>query len=124
MRLAAPFFMIYVATSYFLAAALLCLYFAINSISLIKKRQLVIFMSSIEIFLGAIVVVYSILNQIYILTFLFGILMIVAIPFIFSKNVRDQMFHGVETMDFNYELFAFFYYALLGSLIYFFLLVQ
>lgn len=124
MRLAAPFFMIYVATSYFLAAALLCLYFAINSISLIKKRQLVIFMSSIEIFLGAIVVVYSILNQIYILTFLFGILMIVAIPFIFSKNVRDQMFHDVETMDFNYELFAFFYYALLGSLIYFFLLVQ
>ena len=124
MRLAAPFFMIYVATSYFLAAALLCLYFAINSISLIKKRQLFIFMSSIEIFLGAIVVVYSILNQIYILTFLFGILMIFAIPFIFSKNVRDQMFHGVETMDFNYELFAFFYYALLGSLIYFFLLVQ
>lgn len=124
MRLAAPFFMIYIATSYFLAAALLCLYFAINSISLIKKRQLVIFMSSIEIFLGAIVVVYSILNQIYILTFLFGILMIVAIPFIFSKNVRDQMFHDVETMDFNYELFAFFYYALLGSLIYFFLLVQ
>ena len=124
MRLAAPFFMIYVATSYFLAAALLCLYFAINSISLIKKRQLFIFMSSIEIFLGAIVVVYSILNQIYILTFLFGILMTVAIPFIFSKNVRDQMFHDVETMDFNYELFAFFYYALLGSLIYFFLLVQ
>ena len=124
MRLAAPFFMIYIATSYFLAAALLCLYFAINSISLIKKRQLVIFMSSIEIFLGAIVVVYSILNQIYILTFLFGILMIVAIPFIFSKNVRDQMFHDVETMDFNYELFAFVYYALLGSLIYFFLLVQ
>lgn len=124
MRLAAPFFMIYIATSYFLAAALLCLYFAINSISLIKKRQLVIFMSSIEIFLGAIVVVYSMLNQIYILTFLFGILMIVAIPFIFSKNVRDQMFHDVETMDFNYELFAFFYYALLGSLIYFFLLVQ
>ncbi len=124
MRLAAPFFMIYIATSYFLAAALLCLYFAINSISLIKKRQLVIFMSSIEIVLGAIVVVYSILNQIYILTFLFGILMIVAIPFIFSKNVRDQMFHDVETMDFNYELFAFFYYALLGSLIYFFLLVQ
>tara|TARA_A200000113_G_scaffold57940_1_gene49213 strand:+ start:962 stop:1336 length:375 start_codon:yes stop_codon:yes gene_type:complete len=123
-RLAAPFFMIYIATSYFLAAALLCLYFAINSISLIKKRQLVIFMSSIEIFLGAIVVVYSMLNQIYILTFLFGILMIVAIPFIFSKNVRDQMFHDVETMDFNYELFAFFYYALLGSLIYFFLLVQ
>lgn len=124
MRLAAPFFMIYIATSYFLAAALLCLYFAINSISLIKKRQLVIFMASIEIFLGAIVVVYSILNQIYILTFLFGILMIVAIPFIFSKNVRDQMFHDVETIDFNYELFAFFYYALLGSLIYFFLLVQ
>ena len=124
MRLAAPFFMIYIATLYFLAAALLCLYFAINSISLIKKRQLVIFMSSIEIFLGAIVVVYSILNQIYILTFLFGILMIVAIPFIFSKNVRDQMFHDVETIDFNYELFAFFYYALLGSLIYFFLLVQ
>ena len=124
MRLAAPFFMIYIATSYFLAAALLCLYFAINSISLIKKRQLVIFMSSIEIVLGAIVVVYSILNQIYILTFLFGILMIVAIPFIFSKNVRDQMFHDVETIDFNYELFAFFYYALLGSLIYFFLLVQ
>ena len=124
MRLAAPFFMIYIATSYFLAAALLCLYFAINSISLIKKRQLFIFMSSIEIFLGAIVVVYSILNQIYILTFLFGILMIFAIPFIFSKNVRDQMFHGVETMDFNYELFAFFYYALLGSLIYIFLLVQ
>ena len=124
MRLAAPFFMIYIATSYFLAAALLCLYFAINSISLIKKRQLFIFMSSIEIFLGAIVVVYSILNQIYILTFLFGILMIFAIPFIFSKNVRDQMFHDVETMDFNYELFAFFYYALLGSLIYIFLLVQ
>ena len=124
MRLAAPFFMISIATTYFLAVALLCLYFAINSISLIKKRQLVIFMSSIEIFLGAIVVVYSILNQIYILTFLFGILMIVAIPFIFSKNVRDQMFHDVETMDFNYELFAFFYYALLGSLIYFFLLVQ
>jgi|TARA_X000000950_G_scaffold4757_1_gene4953 hypothetical protein len=116
--------MIYIATTYFLAAALLCLYFAINSISLIKKRQLVIFMASIEIFLGAIVVVYSILNQIYILTFLFGILMIVAIPFIFSKNVRDQMFHDVETIDFNYELFAFFYYALLGSLIYFFLLVQ
>ena len=118
------FFMILIATTYFLAAALMSLYFAINSISLIKKRQLVIFMSSIEIFLGAIVVVYSILNQIYILTFLFGILMIVAIPFIFSKNVRDQMFHDVETMDFNYELFAFFYYALLGSLIYFFLLVQ
>ena len=124
MRLDAPFFMISKATTYFLAVALLCLYFAINSISLIKKRQLVIFMSSIEIFLGAIVVVYSILNQIYILTFLFGILMIVAIPFIFSKNVRDQMFHDVETMDFNYELFAFFYYALLGSLIYIFLLVQ
>ena len=118
------FFMILIATTYFLAAALMSLYFAINSISLIKKRQLVIFMSSIEIFLGAIVVVYSILNQIYILTFLFGILMIVAIPFIFSKNVRDQMFHDVETMDFNYELFAFVYYALLGSLIYFFLLVQ
>ena len=118
------FFMILIATTYFLAAALMSLYFAINSISLIKKRQLVIFMSSIEIFLGAIVVVYSILNQIYILTFLFGILMIAAIPFIFSKNVRDQMFHDVETMDFNYELFAFFYYALLGSLIYFFLLVQ
>ena len=118
------FFMILIATTYFLAAALMSLYFAINSISLIKKRQLVIFMSSIEIFLGAIVVVYSILNQIYILTFLFGILMIVAIPFIFSKNVRDQMFHDVETIDFNYELFAFFYYALLGSLIYFFLLVQ
>mgnify|MGYP001210055148 FL=1 len=116
--------MILIATTYFLAAALMSLYFAINSISLIKKRQLVIFMSSIEIVLGAIVVVYSILNQIYILTFLFGILMIVAIPFIFSKNVRDQMFHDVETMDFNYELFAFFYYALLGSLIYFFLLVQ
>ena len=118
------FFMILIATTYFLAAALMSLYFAINSISLIKKRQLVIFMASIEIFLGAIVVVYSILNQIYILTFLFGILMIVAIPFIFSKNVRDQMFHDVETMDFNYELFAFVYYALLGSLIYFFLLVQ
>ena len=116
--------MILIATTYFLAAALMCLYFAINSISLIKKRQLIMFMSSIEIVLGAIVVVYSILNNIYILTVLFGILMIAGIPFIFSKNVRDQMFQDIETMDFNYELFAFFYYALLGSLIYFFLLVQ
>ena len=115
--------MILVATSYFLIAALISLYFAINSISLIKKRQLIMFMSSIEIVLGAIVVFYSILNNIYILTFLFGILMIAGIPFIFSKNVRDQMFQDIETMDFNYELFAFFYYALLGSLIYFFLLV-
>ena len=81
------------------------------------------FMSSIEIVLGAIVVVYSILNNIYILTFLFGILMIAGIPFVFRENVRDQMFQDIETMDFNYELFAFFYYALLGSLVYFFLLV-
>jgi hypothetical protein len=81
-------------------------------------------MSFIEVFLGAIVLVYSILNKIYILTFLFGILVIAGIPFVFSKHVRDQMFSEIETMDFNYELFAFFYYALLGSLIYFFLLVQ
>jgi len=81
-------------------------------------------MSTVEIVLGAIVVVYSILNNIYILASLFGILMIAGIPFIFSKNIRDQMFQDMETMDFNYELFAFFYYALLGSLTYFFLLVQ
>ena len=124
MRLAAPFFMIYIVTTYFFVAALLSLYFAINSISLIKKRQLILAMSFIEVFLGAIVLVYSILNKIYILTFLFGILVIAGIPFVFSKHVRDQMFSEIETMDFNYELFAFFYYALLGSLIYFFLLVQ
>ena len=124
MRLAAPFSMIYIVTTYFFVAALLSLYFAINSISLIKKRQLILAMSFIEVFLGAIVLVYSILNKIYILTFLFGILVIAGIPFVFSKHVRDQMFSEIETMDFNYELFAFFYYALLGSLIYFFLLVQ
>ena len=118
------FFMIYIVTTYFFVAALLSLYFAINSISLIKKRQLILVMSFIEVVLGAIVLVYSILNKIYILTFLFGILVIAGIPFVFSKNVRDQMFCEIETMDFNYELFAFFYYALLGSLIYFFLLVQ
>ena len=116
--------MIYIVTTYFFVAALLSLYFAINSISLIKKRQLILVMSFIEVFLGAIVLVYSILNKIYILTFLFGILVIAGIPFVFSKYVRDQMFREIETMDFNYELFAFFYYALLGSLIYFFLLVQ
>lgn len=124
MRLAAPFFMILIATTFYLVAALISLYFAINSISLIKKRQLILAMSFIEVFLGAIVLVYSILNKIYILTFLFGILVIAGIPFVFSKHVRDQMFSEIETMDFNYELFAFFYYALLGSLIYFFLLVQ
>ena len=118
------FSMIYIVTTYFFVAALLSLYFAINSISLIKKRQLILAMSFIEVFLGAIVLVYSILNKIYILTFLFGILVIAGIPFVLSKHVRDQMFSEIETMDFNYELFAFFYYALLGSLIYFFLLVQ
>ena len=118
------FSIIYIVTTYFFVAALLSLYFAINSISLIKKRQLILAMSFIEVFLGAIVLVYSILNKIYILTFLFGILVIAGIPFVFSKHVRDQMFSEIETMDFNYELFAFFYYALLGSLIYFFLLVQ
>ena len=113
-----------IATTYFLAAALMSLYFSINSISLIKKRKLIITMSFIEIVLGAIVIVYSYLNKVYLLTVLFGILLIIAIPFIFSKHARDQMFHDIETMDFNYELFAFFYYALLGSLIYFFLLIQ
>ena len=118
------FSMIYIVTTYFFVAALLSLYFAINSISLIKKRQLILAMSFIEVVLGAIVLVYSILNKIYILTFLFGILVIAGIPFVFSKYVRNQTFSEIETMDFNYELFAFFYYALLGSLIYFFLLVQ
>ena len=113
-----------IATTYFLAAALMSLYFAINSISLIKKRHLVISMSFIEIILGAMLVVYSVINEIYILTLLFGILIIGSIPFIFSKHARDKMFNDIEVMDFNYELFAFFYYALLGSLIYFFLIGQ
>ena len=124
MRLAAPFFMILIATTFYLVAALMSLYFAINSISLIKNRTLVFTLSAIESIFVVMVIVYSALNQIYFLTVLFGILIIPVIPFLLSKQSRDHMFNEAESMDINYELFGFFYYALLGSLIYFFLLVQ
>jgi hypothetical protein len=123
-RLAAPFFMILIATTFYLVAALICLYFAINSLSLIKNRTFTFTLSAIESIFIVMVIVYSALNQIYFLTVLFGILITFSIPFLFSKHSRDQIFQEAESMDFNYELFAFFYYALLGSLIYFFLLVQ
>jgi len=95
-----------------------------NSISIIKSRTLVFTLSAIESLFIVMVIVYSALNQIYFLTVLFGILIIPVIPFLLSKQSRDHMLDEVESLDFNYELFAFFYYALLGSLIYFFLLVQ
>jgi len=95
-----------------------------NSISLVKIRTLVFTLSAIESLFIVMVIVYSALNQIYFLTVLFGILIIPVIPFLLSKQSRDHMLDEVESLDFNYELFAFFYYALLGSLIYFFLLVQ
>lgn len=124
MRLAAPFSMILIATIFYLAVALMSLYFAINSISLIKNRHFLISLSSIESFFIVIVIYYSILNKIYLLTTLFGILIIAAIPFLLHKHTRDQMFKDIESIDFNYELFAFFYYASLGALIYFFLLIE
>tara|TARA_Y100000816_G_scaffold223057_1_gene168008 strand:+ start:569 stop:943 length:375 start_codon:yes stop_codon:yes gene_type:complete len=123
-RLAAPFFMILIATTFYLVAALISLYFAINSISLIKNRTLVFTLSAIESIFVVMVIVYSALNQVYFLTVLFGILIIPVIPFLLSKQSRDHMFIEAESMDINYEIFGFFYYALLGSLIYFFLLVQ
>ena len=117
--------MILIATTFYLVAALISLYFAINSLSLIKNRTLVFTLSAIESLFIVMVIVYSALNQIYFLTVLFGILIIAVIPFLLSsKQSRDHMFDEVESLDFNYELFGFFYYALLGSLIYFFLLVQ
>jgi len=116
--------MILIATTFYLVAALISLYFAINSLSLIKNRTLVFALSAIESLFIVMVIVYSALNQIYFLTVLFSILIIPVIPFLLSKQSRDHMFDEVESLDFNYELFGFFYYALLGSLIYFFLLVQ
>ena len=116
--------MILIATTFYLIAALISLYFAINSISLIKNRTLAFTLSSIESVFIVVVIVYSALNQIYFLTVLFGILIIPVIPFLLSKQSRDHMFDEAESLDFNYELFGFFYYALIGSLIYFFLLVQ
>ena len=124
MRHAAPFFMILIATTFYLVAALICLYFAINSLSLIKNRTFTFTLSAIESIFIVIVIVYSALNQIYFLTVLFGILITFSIPFLLSKHSRDLIFQEAESMDLNYELFAFFYYALLGSLTYFFLLVQ
>ena len=118
------FFMILIATTFYLVAALICLYFAINSLSLIKNRTFTFTLSAIESIFIVLVIVYSALNQIYFLTVLFGILIVPVIPFLLSKQSRDHMFDEAESLDFNYELFAFFYYALLGSLIYFFLLVQ
>ena len=116
--------MILIATTFYLLAALVSLYFAINSKSLIKNRTLVFTLSAIESVFIVMVIVYSALNQIYFLTVLFGILIIPVIPFLLSKQSRDHMLDEVESLDFNYELFGFFYYALIGSLIYFFLLVQ
>ena len=116
--------MILIATTFYLLAALVSLYFAINSKSLIKNRTLVFTLSAIESVFIVMVIVYSALNQIYFLTVLFGILITFSIPFLLSKHSRDLIFQEAESMEFNYELFAFFYYALLGSLIYFFLLVQ
>ncbi len=116
--------MILAATSFYLVAALINLYCAINSISLIKNRTMTVTLSAIESIFIVIVIVGSALNEIYFLTVLFGILTIPAIPFLLSKKVRDHMFAEAESMDFNYELFGFFYYALLGSLIYFFLLIN
>ena len=116
--------MILIATTFYLLAALVSLYFAINSKSLIKNRTLVFTLSAIESVFIVMVIVYSALNQIYFLTVLFGILIIPVIPFLLSKQSRDHMLDEVESFDFNYELFGFFYYALIGSLIYFFLLVQ
>ena len=113
--------MILVATTFYLVAALISLFCAINSISLIKNRTIAVTLSAIESIFIVIVVVYSALNKIYFLTLLFGILIIPAIPFLLSKQVRNHMFKEAESMDFNYELFGFFYFALLGSLIYFFL---
>ena len=116
--------MILIATTFYLVAALISLYFAINSMSLIKNRTLAFTLSAIESVFIVVVIVYSALNQIYFLTVLFGILIIPVISFLLSKQSRDHMFNEAESMDINYELFGFFYYALLGSLIYFFLLVQ
>ncbi len=116
--------MILAATSFYLVASLINLYCAINSISLIKNRTMTVTLSAIESIFIVIVIVGSALNEIYFLTVLFGILTIPAIPFLLSKKVRDHMFAEAESMDFNYELFGFFYYALLGSLIYFFLLIN
>jgi len=81
-------------------------------------------LSAIESIFIVIVVVYSALNKTYFLTVLFGILIIPAISFLLSKQLRDHTFAEAELMDFNYELFGFFYFALLGSLIYFFLLIN
>ena len=92
--------------------------------SLIKNRTLAFTLSAIESVFIVVVIVCSALNQIYFLTVLFGILIIPVIPFLLSKQSRDHMFDEAESLDFNYEFFGFFYYALLGSLIYFFLLVQ
>jgi hypothetical protein len=116
--------MILAATTFYLVAALINLYCAINSISLIKNRTMAVTLSAIESIFIVIVVVYSALNKIYFLTVLFGLLTIPTIPFLLSKQVRDHIFEEVESMDFNYELFGFLYFALLGSLIYFFLLTN
>jgi hypothetical protein len=116
--------MILAATTFYLVAALINLYCAINSISLIKNRTMAVTLSAIESIFIVIVVVYSALNKIYFLTVLFGLLTIPAIPFLLSKQVRDHIFEEAESMDFNYELFGFLYFALLGSLIYFFLLTN